>query len=40
VLALPGTACANAAASPAVAAVAAAVIATESNLMRPNIRCR
>ena len=40
VLASPGPACANAAASPAVAAVAAAAIATESDLMRPNIRRR
>lgn len=40
VLAWPGTAWANAAARPAVAAVAPAVIATDSDLMRPNTRCR
>jgi hypothetical protein len=40
VLAWPGVACAKAAASPAVAAVAAAVIARERDLMRLNTRRR
>jgi hypothetical protein len=40
VLAWPGTAWANAAARPAVAAVAAAAIATDSDLMWPNTRWR
>jgi hypothetical protein len=40
VLAWPGMACAKAAASAAVPAVAAAVIARESDLMRPNTRRR
>jgi hypothetical protein len=40
VLAWPGTACAKAAASPAVAAAAVAVIASERDLMRLNTRRR